>query len=168
MGPMLPKLLEGAGATIHTFIPDPAGYEKTLPPMTKVVADKDKLNLKNWGGLAEAYLFAGNKKAAESIYAEFTKASQTVFDPTETYLAAVEGDFGMVYFNDKDYAKAEPMLLDSARLMEANLTYAISNNLISNYLCLSLIKDSQGKTEEAAKYASKLVDIAKRQREKNL
>lgn len=168
MGPMLPKLLEGAGATIHTFIPDPAAYEKTLPPMDKVVEGKDKLNLKNWGGLAEAYLFAGNKDKAESIYEEFVKASKTVFEPTETYLAAVEGDFGMVYFNEKNYEKAEPLLLDSARLMEANLTYAISNNLISNYLCLSLIRDNQGNKEEAAKYASKLVDIAKRQREKTL
>lgn len=166
--PEMPKLIDSAAVTIHNLVPSPEEYEKTLPAMSKVTVGKDRLNLKNWGGLSEAYLFAGKRTKAEALYKSFAQASKTVFEPTDTYLAAVEGDFGMVYFMDKNYAKAEPLLLDSIKSMEANLTYAISNNLISNYICMSLIRDKQGKTKEAANYALKYVELAKKQRAKML
>src|SRR4051812_32964153 len=69
---MLPKVTNGARATIHELIPDPAAYEKTLPALDKVIKDKDKLNFKNYGGLAEAYFFSGNASDGQRIYTVFT------------------------------------------------------------------------------------------------
>src|SRR5882672_4382934 len=39
--PTLQKLKETCKSTISAIIPDPAAYEKTLPPIDKVIADKD-------------------------------------------------------------------------------------------------------------------------------
>lgn len=59
MKAFLPKMMEAIKAQVHVLMPDPAAYEKTLPAFEKIVADKDRLNLRNYGGLAEAFILGG-------------------------------------------------------------------------------------------------------------
>jgi len=158
MEPMLPKLMDSASAAIHALLPNPT--------MAKVIATKDKTNLKNYGGLSEGFFFAGDKVKGEKLYNQFKANAKTILGPTDTYQALIEGDMGLVYFYEKNYAKAEPMLLDSKNQLEANLTAAVANNLITDYMCLSMMYDKKGKPAEAKKYAKALVDLAVKQRSK--
>src|SRR6202011_4416994 len=106
--PMFPKMMEGGKASIHALIPDPAAYEKTLPPFEKVIADKDATNLKNYGGLAEAYLFAGDRTNGDRLFSLFSANSRKILGPDEIYSALVEGDVGFLDFYEDNYIKAEP------------------------------------------------------------
>jgi len=168
MESMMPNLMASATAAIHELLKDPVAYEKTLPPMEKVVADKDATNLKNYGGLAEAYFYAGDKVKGEALYAQFKSNSKQIFGPTETFQALVEGDMGLVYFYENNFEKAEPLLLDSMNQLKANLTAAVANNLITDYMCLTLINNKRGNTDDAKKYAKELVDLAIKTRTKAL
>ena len=165
---MLPKVTNGARATIHEIIPDPTAYEKTLPPLDKVIKDKDKLNFKNYGGLAEAYFFSGNASDGQRIYTVFAANATDVLGPDDTYPAYVGGDLGILNFIDKKYSDAENYLLPAIKQLESHLTPAISNNLIADYLCMALIRTKSAKeTEktEATTYAKKLVDLVNKQRQ---
>jgi len=163
---MMPTLMASATAAIHALLPDPVGYEKTLPPIEKIIADKDTGNLKNYGGLAEAFFYAGDKEKGEKLYEIFKSNSKQVFGPTETFQALVEGDMGLVYFYENNYEKAEPLLLDSMKQLEEHLTAAVANNLVTDYLCLTLINNKRGNTEDAKKYAKELVELAIKTRTK--
>ncbi len=162
----MPNIMKSASASVLALLPDPDAYEKTLPPMAKVIATKDKINFKNYGGLAERFFFGGDKARGEKIYNQFKANSKAILGPTDTFQALIEGDMALVYFYEKNYAKAEPMLLNAKNQLEANLTSAVSNNLVTNYMCLSMMYDKQGKTADAKKYAKALVDLAIKQRSK--
>ena len=166
MESMMPNLVAAAKGAIHGLLPDPEAYEKTLPPLDKVVESGDKVQLKNYAGLAEALFYAGDKAKGEAIYAKFKQVSDKVYGPDDVYSALVEGDMGLIYCYEKDYEKAEPLLLYASKRLEENLSAAHANNLVTSYMCLALINDKRGKTEEAKIYAKKLVDLAIKQRQK--
>ena len=163
----LPGLIATAKASIHTLVPDPAAYERVLPSMDKVIADKDGRNLKNYGGLSEAYLYAEQPAKAEQIRDSFISGAKKVLPKTDTFVAAINGDFAIYYFDKKDYKKAEPLFMSSIAEFEANPTPAMANNLISDYLCMSLIKDKSGDKESAGMYARKLVALSLKQQQGN-
>ncbi len=168
MEPMLPKVINGARASIHEIIPDPPAYEKTLPPLDKVIKDKDVLNFKNYGGLAEAYFFSGNAPEGQRIYTTFATNSTNVLGADDTYAAYVGGDLGILNFIDNKYNDAESYLLPAIKQLESHLTPAITNNLIADYLCMTLIRSKSTKeTEkaEASTYAKKLIDLVIKQRQ---
>ncbi len=155
--PTLPKLFESAKSSLQVLMPDPAAYEKTLPPFEKVLASKDVKNLKNYGGLAEAYFYNGEEAKALKIYSLFTANAKQVLGPNDTFPALVGCDIGLLYFSRKNYSKAEPLLLESTKQLEAHLTPANSNNLITDYVCLALINDKAGNKDKAGSYASFLI-----------
>jgi hypothetical protein len=163
--PTLPGLIQSAKTQITSMIPDPPGYEKKLPARDKVVSTKDVDNLKEYGGLSEAYLFSDKTDKAEELRSWFTQSAKTVFPPDETFTASVNGDFGIYYFDKKDFKKAEPLLLSSMNQFEAHLTPAIYNNLLSDYICMALIRDKQGKKDDAVSYMRKLADLSAKQQQ---
>lgn len=159
--PVLTQTKAAAQEFMKKIVPDPAAYEKTLPPKEKVASAKDATNLKNYGGLSEAYLYnTGDVKKAEELFAWFNQLAPNVFSASDPYRACVEGDFAIYYYTSGQYAKAEAYLLDEIKELEVRRTAASSNNLISAYICMALIKDKAGKTKEAAAYAKKYVDLA--------
>lgn len=162
--PTLQRLREGCKSTLAAIIPDPMAYEKTLPPFDKVVADKDLKNLKNYGGLSEAFYYAGNAEKGKELFSQFEK-NAALLGSDDTFLSLVKGDIGLLFFFDKNYTDAEPMILDSVKNIESHMTAANSNNVLSAYMCLSLIYDKTGKTEKSLEYATKAVDLAIRQRQ---
>ncbi len=162
----LPSMIEAVKAQLKAMIPDPAAYEKTLPPMDKVSSSKDKVNLRNYGGLSEAFLFSGQKARADELYAFFTRNAKATLGPDETYSAAINGDFAIYHFSHKDYKQAEALFLSSISDFEKNLSPSVYNNLITNYLCMSLIRDKQEKKDEAVSYAKKLIDLSMKSHEK--
>jgi hypothetical protein len=159
MEPMLPTLLDSAKMVITRLIPDPQDFEKKLPPFEKVIADKDVKNLKNYGGLAEAYLYGGDEKSGDKLFAQF-KSGRSMLPADDTFPGGVYGDFGFMYFAQKKYSEAEPLLLESMRLYETYPTAYTNNGLVTDYLCLSLIKDQAGDKTAAGDYAKKLIDLA--------
>jgi hypothetical protein len=166
--PMLPKLIDGARASIHAMIPDPPAYERTLPPLDKVIKDKDVLNFKNYGGLSEAYFFNGMAPEGQRIYTLFAANSTNVLGADDTYAANVAGDLGILNFMDNKYDDAENYLLPAIKQLEAHLTPAVSNNLIADYLCMTLMRNKSTKEaekNEASSYAKKLIDLAVKQRQ---
>ncbi len=166
--PMLPRIIDSARASIHSLIPDPAAYEKTLPPLDKVIKDKDKVNFKNYGGLSEAYFYSGDTANGQRIFSVVLANSNDMLGADDTYTALVEGDLGILRFNEKNYDAAQLNLLSAIKQLEAHLTPASSNNLIADYLCMTLIRDSSdNKTDkgEASAYAKKLVDLTVKQRQ---
>ena len=68
--PTLLKLKETCKSTINAIIPDAAAYEKTLPPIEKVIADKDARNLRNYGGLSEAFYFNDNAVKGKELFSK--------------------------------------------------------------------------------------------------
>jgi hypothetical protein len=80
--------------------------------------------------------------------------------PEDTFPGGVSGDFGFMYFTQNKYADAEPLLLESIKLYEAYPTPLTNNGLITDYMCLSLIRDAAGDKAAAGAYAKKLVDLA--------
>lgn len=163
----LPAMINSVKTLINGLIPNPLAYEKTLPSRDEVVSKKDSLNLRNYGGLSEAFLYADQVAKAEDIYLWFSKSSKQVLPQGETFPAAVTGDFGIYYFNQKNYPKAETLLLRSIADLEANASPSVYNNMITNYLLLALIRDKQGKKEEAAAYTKKMIAITVKQRQKS-
>jgi hypothetical protein len=161
--PTLPGLIKAAKTQMTSVIPDPAAYEKNLPARDKVVSTKDVDNLKEYGGLSEAYLFADKTDKAEELRSWFAQSAKTILPPDETFTASVNGDFGIYYFDKGDFKKAEPLLVSSMKEFEAHLTPAIYNNLLSDYICLALIRDKQGKKDDAVSYMRKLADLSTQQ-----
>lgn len=159
--PVLQQTKSAAEAFMKKIVPDPAAYEKTLPAKAKIVSSKDIINLKNYGGLSEAYLFNNNDvKKAEEIFSWFNSTAPELLPPSDPYRACVEGDFAIYYYTSGQFPKAEAYLLDEIKELEARRTSASANNLISAYICMALIRDKAGKTKEAADYAKKYVDLA--------
>lgn len=161
----LPSMMEGIKKLIHSMMPDPAAYEKTLPPWNKVIADKDLPNFKNYGGLAEAYYYAGDKTNGERLFLPFQAKASTMLEASDNYAAGVIGDIGFLYFEEGDLKHAEPLLLSAIKQIEPHMTPSIANNLITDYLCIACLRDQQGKADDAKKYAKKLVDLAQQMRE---
>ncbi len=153
-----------AKAELQKVMPDPSAYEKTLPPFDQVVAKKDVQNLKNYGGLSEAYFYQNDLKNGNRLYKQFAPRANTILPPADTFKAGVSGDIGIYYFTHKNYAAAKPLLLESTQSFEKHLNSANANNLVSNYLCLSLIFDKEHKTPTAQNYAKKMADLLARQR----
>jgi hypothetical protein len=166
MEAMMPNLVASAKGAIHGLLPDPEAYAKTLPPIDEVIASGDKVNLKNYGGLSEAFFYAGDKEKGRAIYTKFKANAEKIYGPDDLYCALIEGDMGLVYFYEKDYETAEPFLLYATKRLEENLTAAHANNLVTNYMCLCLINDKRGDVDNAKKYAKQLVDLAIKQRQK--
>lgn len=164
----IPKIYQSVKAGVSTLIPAPESYEKTLPPFAKVLATHDQLNFKNYGGLSEAYFFAGNRKRGETLYALFSANAKSVLGPEDTYHAGVGGDMAFFYFYDKNYSKAEPLLLGAIKQLETHLTPPVANSLVFDYSLMSLILEKEGKTAEASSYAKKYVDLEKKQQENPL
>lgn len=167
MEPMVMGLRKECESAIRTLIPDPSATEQTLPPLDKVIEDKDAANFKAYGGLSEAFLYLSDKdrEKGDKLFARFRANSDTVLGADDPYVALVGGDVGLFYFFEKDYGKAEPLFLDAIRRLEAHLTAKNSNNLVSNYLCMALIRDKEGKEAEAASYSKKLVDLVVKQQD---
>lgn len=157
--PLMPKIMEGARTAISAIVPDPEGYEKTLPTLEKVLADKDAKTLMNIGGLSEAFYYAGNKEKGQKLFKFFCDNADSILGAEHPFPGLVKGDVGLLFFTEKNYAEAEPLLLDSLKKLESNMTAANSNNLITNYMCLSLINDEGGNKEKALSYAKKMVDL---------
>lgn len=168
LAPMLPKLIESAKSQVHTLMPDPAAYEKTLPALDKVIADKDQTNLKNYGGLCEAYFFSGDNANGQRIYDTFMKNEKDILGADNTYGAFVQGDIGILRYLNKDYPAAEQALAPAINQLESHMSPSVADNLIASYLCLSLIKDQSpdaAQKKEGAELAKKLVDLAIKQRQ---
>ena len=162
MKAFLTKMMEAIKAQVHVLMPDPAAYEKSLPTFEKIVADKDKLNLRNYGGLSEAFILGGDRDHGEKLYSFFSANRELLAD--DNYFALVEGDMGLFYYTEGKAAKAEPLLLDSIKQLQSHLTAAVANNLVTDYLCMTLICNEAGRTAEAKEYARKLVELAHKQR----
>jgi hypothetical protein len=163
--PMMPKIMEGARAAISAIVPDPDAYEKTLPALDKVVADKDDKALMNIGGLSEAFLYAGNKEKGKKYFSFFCDNADTILGAEHPFPGLVKGDVGLLLFTEDNYKDAEPLLLESLKKLEANPISANSNNLITNYMCLALINDKGGSKDKALSYAKKMVDLSIKQRQ---
>jgi hypothetical protein len=163
--PEIPKWMEGAKSAIQMIIPNPQAYEKTLPPIEKVLADKDKLNLKNYGGLAEAYLYNGDEAACQKLYSIFVANSKQILGVDDAFPAGVTGDIGLYYFNKHDYTRATPLITESTSQFESHLTPANSNSLLADYICMTLIRDKAGNKTEAEAYAKKTIDLVLKQRQ---
>jgi hypothetical protein len=161
--PKVPTLFEAAKASLTSIIPDPAAYEKSLPPFDKVTAGKDITNLKNYGGLAEAYFYHGNPAQGLRLHHMFAAKADRLLPGDDTFQAGVAGDIGIYYFTQKNYGQAKIYLLDSTSRFEKHLTAANANNLVSDYLCLTLIMDKEHKTNEAQTYAKKMADLVTKQ-----
>jgi tetratricopeptide (TPR) repeat protein len=163
MEPAIPQIMAGSRTQVVEMIPDAAAYEKKLPPFAEVVAKSDKKSFEKYGLLTQAYLFAGNKKKAESLYAQLKANSKAVLGPKSSYAALVEGNMALVYFFEKNYSRAEPLLLEAIKHLEKHVDGDSTNILITNYMCMAIIRDNGGKTAEAQTYAKKLVDLAVKQ-----
>ena len=70
------------------------------------------------------------------------------------------------YSQVKGQSLSPPQVSQSTPALEPSLTAANAKNLASNYLCMSLIRDKQGRTDEASSYAKKFVDLVNRQHTK--
>ncbi len=165
MEPMLPKIMDSAKAALQALIPDPAAYETALPPFAKVIADKDVNNFKRYGGLAEAYIYAGDKVKGPKLYSDFMAHATEMLGADDTYPAGVEGDVGLFNFNEKNFEDSVGYLLPAIDLIEKHLTPAVSNNLLAYYLCMAIIRDKGDNKAEALSYSKKVVDLAIRQRQ---
>ncbi len=168
MKPKIPGMMDGCKTLIKNLIPDPVAYEKSLPPFSQVLSGKDTLNFKNYGGLAEAYYYKGDKTKGESLYKPFAAHATELLGASDNFAAGVTGDIGLLYFSADDYAHAEPFLLSAIKQIEKNTTPAIANNLIADYMCIALIRDKQGKIAEASQYSKKLVETATKLRDNKL
>ncbi len=71
--PTLMRLEDTCKSTISAIIPDPVAYEKTLPSIDKVIADKDSKNFRNYGGLSEAFYYAGDKAKGKELFSKSLK-----------------------------------------------------------------------------------------------
>jgi|688.fasta_scaffold490031_2 hypothetical protein len=159
--PVMTQAKDAAASFMKKAVPDPAAYEKSLPAKDIIESSKDAANLKNYGGLSEAYLYNnGDVKKAEELFSWFNSLAPKILPKADNYRACVEGDFGIYYFTSGQYAKAEAYLVDEIKELETKRTAASANNLISGYICMALIRDKAGKTKEAADYAKKYVDLA--------
>jgi tetratricopeptide (TPR) repeat protein len=158
--PLEPAMMEPAKAALHSLIPDPAAYEKTLPPLAKVISSKDSLNLKNYGGLSEAYLYSGNTSKGEGIFSQFSSHASEILGPNDSFSPGVVGDFALYYYFQNDFTKAEPLFLKATNALEKNQAPERMNNLVSDYMCLTFISNKKGNKAEAQKYAKKMVDLS--------
>ncbi|MBP7861591.1 tetratricopeptide repeat protein [bacterium] len=160
MAETFPKMAEAGKEAVRTMIPDPAEFEKKLPAIEEVLKNKDAMNLKNYGGLSEAYLFKGDEEKAEKLLKSVSEGAKEILPENDNFLAAVKGDFGLAYYLNNKYDKAETYLGDAVSQLEKHYQPALANNLVASYLCMTIIKDKQGKTEEAKGFAKKLVVLA--------
>ncbi len=160
MAETFPKMAEAGKEAVRTMIPDPAEFEKKLPAIEEVLKNKDAINLKNYGGLSEAYLFKGDEEKAEKLLKSVSEGAKDILPENDNFLAAVKGDFGLAYYLNNKYDKAETYLGDAVSQLEKHYQPALANNLVASYLCMTIIKDKQGKTEEAKGFAKKLVVLA--------
>jgi len=158
--PLEPSMMEPAKAALHSLIPDPAGYEKTLPPLAIVISTKDAVNLKNYGGLSEAYLYAGETSKGESIFSQFSTHANEILGANDSFPPGVTGDFALYYYFQNNYAKAEPLFLKASNDLEKNPAGERLTNLVSDYMCLTFICNKKGNKADAQKYAKKMVDLS--------
>lgn len=158
-----PKVAEAGKEAVLTMIPDPAAYEQKLPSIDSVLKDKDATNLKNYGGLAEAFLFKGEEEKALSLLKSVQTGSKSILPESDNFIAAVEGDFGLAYYLKDNFVESEKYLSSAVNQIEKFYQPHLANNLIASYLCLAIIKDKQGKTDEAKTWAKKLVVLALKQ-----
>jgi tetratricopeptide (TPR) repeat protein len=135
-------------------------FEKKLPTIEEVLKNKDVMNLKNYGGLSEAYLFKGDEEKAEKLLKSVSEGAKDILPENDNFLAAVKGDFGLAYYLNNKYDKAETYLGDAVNQLEKHYQPSLANNLVASYLCMTIIKDKQGKTDEAKSFAKKLVVLA--------
>lgn len=163
--PTLLKLKETCKSTINAIIPDAAAYEKTLPPIEKVIADKDAKNLRNYGGLSEAFYFNDNAVKGKELFSKFEMNAPEILGAHDTFLGLVKGDIGLYYFFQSDLGTAENYILDAVSKLEPYITAANSNNVLSSYMALAIIYDKSGKNEKALEYATKAVDLSIKQRQ---
>ncbi len=163
--PTLMRLKDTCKSTISAIIPDPVAYEKTLPAMDKVIADKDLLNFRNYGGLSEAFYYAGDKAKGKELFSKFEANAATVLGPEDTFAGLVKGDIGLLFFFENNFTDAEKYVVDALNKVEPHLTAANSNNVLSSFMCLALIYDKTGNKEKSLEYAKKAVDLAIKQRQ---
>lgn len=163
--PTLLRLKETCKGTLNSIIPDAAAYEKTLPPIDQVIADKDAKNLRNYGGLSEAYYFNDNSARGQELFSKFEKSAPGILGEHDTFIGLVKGDIGLYYFFQSDLGKAEKYILDAVSTLEPYITAANSNNVLSSYMALALIYDKSGKNDKALEYATKAVNLSIKQRQ---
>ena len=160
MAESFPKMAEAGKEAVRTMIPDPDEFAKKLPSIADVLKNKDAMNLKNYGGLSEAFLFKGDEEKAEKLLKSVADGAKEILPENDNFLAAVKGDFGLAYYLNNKYDKAETYLGDAVAQLEKHYQPQLANNLVASYLCMTIIKDKQGKTEEAKGFAKKLVVLA--------
>lgn len=163
--PTLMRLKETCKSTLSAIIPDPAAYEKTLPAFDKVIAEKDAKNLRNYGGLSEAFYYAGDKEKGKELFSKFEANAVSLLGAEDTFLGLVKGDIGLLFFFENNYPDAETYVLDALTKVEPHMTAANSNNVLSSYMCLALIYDKTSKNEKALEFAKKAVELAIKQRQ---
>lgn len=159
--PMLPKLFDSAKASVHSLMPEPAAYEKTLPPRQQVVEKKDQLNFKNYAGLSEAYLFDDQLDKAEELFQWCQSNYVNVLGKTDHFVPGlVTADFGLYHFYKNNFTKAEPLCRSSVDVLTKYGPPSAANNLVANFLVLCLICDKQKRSEEARTWAQKLIELS--------
>jgi tetratricopeptide (TPR) repeat protein len=163
--PTLMRLKETCKSTLSAIIPDPVAYEKTLPAFDKVIAEKDAKNLRNYGGLSEAFYYAGDKEKGKDLFSKFEANAVSLLGAEDTFLGLVKGDIGLLFFFENNYPDAETYVLDALTKVEPHMTAANSNNVLSSYMCLALIYDKTSKNDKALEFAKKAVELAIRQRQ---
>lgn len=159
------NLKETCKGTINAIIPDAVAYEKTLPPIDKVIADKDAKNFRNYGGLSEAFFYNDNPEKGKELFSKFEENASSILGAEDTFLGLVKGDIGLYYYFQNDFANAETYILDAVSKLEPHLNAANSNNVLSSYMALCLIYDKAGKQDKALSYATKAVDLSIKQRQ---
>lgn len=150
------EILSKSKDVIKNIIPDAAAYEKTLPSQAKVLETDDALNFKNYGGLAEAYLYEDQVTKAEELFKWCQLHSQKVLGKDDRFInGAVATDFGFYYFVTKSNpARAEELLRLSTKTLEKNPTRREQDSLITAYMILSLICEANKKESDADSFAT--------------
>ncbi len=163
--PTLMRLKDTCKSTISAIIPDPVAYEKTLPAIDKVIADKDVKNFRNYGGLSEAFYYNGNATKGKELFSKFETNAVSLLGAEDTFLGLVKGDIGLFFFFENNLPEAEKYIVDALKRVEPHMTASNSNNILSSYMCLTLIYDKTNEKEKALQYAKKAVDLAIKQRQ---
>ncbi|HZT34605.1 MAG TPA: hypothetical protein VFA15_01695, partial [Nitrososphaera sp.] len=114
-----------------------ANFPTDLPPRDKVVEAKDSKSLNMYGGLCEKYLFQDNVEKAEDLRNWIAKNASTICGADDPSPGLIDGDFALYYYDKGDFKKAEPLCINSIKLLEpAVASHKVSFlSLISTYAC---------------------------------
>lgn len=157
--PEVPKYIERGKGNLKRITPDPLASLKALPPMATVLKTKDVVRFDQLGVLSATLLFAGHREQGEKLIKPYVENAEMMLGKANTYHSQVMSDWGFFLTHLGEYKEAETYLAPSTNQMEMYFASALRDNLSINYLCQTIIKDKDGKTDEAKDFAKKYVEL---------